>query len=213
MDNIAFLKTVKNNYEVNQPIFIDELLKLFLPISRAQVFRYINRAKISNELIQYDTGVYYLPTQTILGVSKITADDVVKKKFIMTKNKIYGVYAGVGLLNMFGVTTQVPAIIEIVSNKESSKSREITISNRKFIVKKSRCKINSENYKAYMIMELFNEIGIDEIIPSRAKKIISDYLKEESISAYSLFKMSRYFPAKALKNVIRSEVSDGFILW
>ena len=64
---------------------------------------------------------------------------------------------------------------EIVSNKESSKCREVVIFNRKFVIKKSRCKINSENYKAYMILELFNEMGVDEVIPSRAKKIISNY--------------------------------------
>ena len=210
MDNIAFLKTVKNNYEVNQPIFIDELLKLFSPISRAQVFRYINRAKTSNELIQYDTGVYYLPAQTILGRSTISPDAVVRKKYLTNGNKVYGIYAGIKLLNMFGVTTQMAGIVEIVSNKESSKCREVVIFNRKFVVKKSRCKISSENYKTYMILELFNEMGVDEVIPSRAKKIISNYLQEENISAYSLFKMSRFFPAKALKNVIRSEVIDVF---
>ena len=134
--NVSMIQqTLESKFKFNEPIFTDELLKAFPDKSRPQVFRYIDIAKENDILTQYDTGVYYLPTETILGKSIITSEGVIEKKYIKNNDDVFGVYGGLTLLNIFHVTTQVPATIEIISNNESSKKRMINVSNRKYIVK------------------------------------------------------------------------------
>lgn len=211
MNEATFFQTLKNNYDVNQPIFINEILNLFSVFSRAQVFRYIEKSKDNNDLVQYDTGVYFIPTSTLVGQSTITSDDVAYKKYISNNKKVYGVYTGIKLLNMFGVTTQMAGIVEIVSNKESSKKREISIAGRRYIVKKSKCKIDNSNFKAYMILELFNLLRADEVLPPHSLKLIKEYIIKEKITALQLLRVSAFFPSKALRLLFESRVSDGFI--
>ena len=205
--NVSIIQqTLESKFKFNEPIFTDELLKAFPNKSRPQVFRYIEQAKANDILTQYDTGVYYLPTETILGKSIITSEEVIQKKYLKNNDDIFGVYGGLTLLNIFHVTTQVPATIEIVSNNESSKKRLIYVSNRKYIVKRSRCKITKENYAIYTILELFNSIKPNEKISKLTVNTVVEYFKKQSIDIFELSKYIRYFPSKAVKNMMRSGV-------
>lgn len=210
--NVSMIQqTLQSRFKFNEPIFTDELLKAFPNKSRPQVFRYIEQAKANDILTQYDTGVYYLPTETILGKSIITSEEVIQKKYLKNNDDIFGVYGGLTLLNIFHVTTQVPATIEIISNNESSKKRLIYVSNRKYIVKRSRCKITKENYAIYTILELFNSIKPNEKISKLTVNTVVEYFKKQSIDIFELSKYTKYFPSKAVKNMMRSGVIDELI--
>ena len=205
--NVSMIQqTLESKFKFNEPIFTDELLKAFPNKSRPQVFRYIEQAKFNDILTQYDTGVYYLPTTTILGKSIITSEEVMEKKYLKNNNDVFGVYCGLTLLNIFHVTTQVPATIEIVSNNESSKKRVIYVANRKYIVKRSRCKITSKNYAIYTILELFNSIKANEKISKLTVNTVVEYFKKQNIEILELTKYIKYFPSKAVKNMMRSGV-------
>ena len=52
-----FAERLKENFNANEPIFTEEILGLFPDFSRAQIFRYINKAKADGEIIQYDKGI------------------------------------------------------------------------------------------------------------------------------------------------------------
>lgn len=67
------VERLRTKFNTNEPIFTSEILEMFKEYSRAYVFRLINEAKKSGEIISFDTGVYFLPTKSILGVSTITA--------------------------------------------------------------------------------------------------------------------------------------------
>ena len=205
--NVSMIQqTLQSKFNYNEPIFTDELLKAFPNKSRPQVFRYIEQARANDILTQYDTGVYYLPTETILGKSIITSEEVMQKKYLKNNDNIFGVYGGLTLLNIFHVTTQVPATIEIVSNNESSKKRLIYVANRKYIVKKSRCKITSKNHAIYTILELFNSIKPDEKISKLTVDTVVEYFKKQNVEILELTKYTKYFPSKAVKNMMRSGV-------
>ena len=206
MTSQAFTNKLKENFSFNEPIFTEELLKLFSNKSRAQVFRYVEEAKESETLVQDTVGVYYLPKQTDLGLSTLSTDKIVEKKYIKNKDTVYGVYSNIKLLNMFGVTTQMAGVITIVSNKESSKKRMITLNERRFILKKSRCKINSENYAAYTLLELFNCIDKNETICKDARERILYFIKGEKIGVMDIVKMAKVFPSKAIKNFMKTGI-------
>lgn len=211
MTSEVFAQELRKNFAFNEPIFTEELLKVFSEYSRAQVFRYVDIAKEDNVLVQYDTGVYFMPTITFFGTqSNMSADKVIEKKYLMNEKQIYGVFSGIKLLNMFGVTTQMAGVVTVVSNKESSKRRIIQIKNRNFIVKKSRCKITPENYISYTILELFNEIGLDEKLNKYTVDTIVGFMKDNNLDILTLSKVAKYFPSKAIKNMMRSGVLYEF---
>ena len=203
-----FIERLKSKVKANEPIFTEELIELFSDFSRAQVFRYINKAKENGDIIQYDKGIYFIPKKTPFGLSSISADAIIRKKYLQNDNKVFGIYSGITLLNYFSITTQMAAVIEVVTNNESAKYREVGIKNRKFILRKARCTINNENVNAYMILQLFSEIEEDEI-SATAKESILTYIKRNKVNIKQITDLSKYFPGKAIKNLLRSEIIYG----
>ena len=97
-----FIERLIAKFNINEPIFTEEILDLFQEYSRAQVFRYINKAKENKEIVQFAKGVYYIPNITFWGdLSTITVDSVIEKKYLRNSNQIYGIFGGIKLLNNF----------------------------------------------------------------------------------------------------------------
>ncbi len=204
------VERLKTKFNTNEPIFTKEILELFKEYSRAYVFRLIDKTEKNGELVNFDTGVYFLPTKSIIGISTITAEDVVNKKYVGYKDDVYGVYSGLNLQNMFSVTTQMPNTIEIVSNNESMRCRRIMIDGRTVILRKSRCRINKDNAQAYAVLQLLSEIGANTDIDDRARASITRYMRTNGIGPSDLISLARVFPAQTTKNLIYSGVLNGF---
>lgn len=204
------VERLKKKYNANEPIFTAEILEMFKEYSRAYIFRLIEKAEIKKEIIRFDTGIYYLPTTNIMGLSTITTEDVVNKKYICDKDEVYGIYGGLNLQNMFSTTTQMPNMIEVISNKESMRCRKVIIDGRTIIVRKSRCKINNKNNNEYMILQLFTEVGKNYTLDNRAKKVIKEFIKDNNIKKESLINLAKFFPAITIKNLFCSGVLNEF---
>lgn len=204
-----FTERVKSAFGLNEPIFTEELLRLFSDCSRAQVFRMIDVAKECGEIVQYSKGVYYLPQKTRLGNSTITADDVIRKRYLKSTDDVYGVYSGVKLLNAFSVTTQMAGVVEVVTNNESAKYREIQINNRRYILRRSRCTIDKENAAAYTVMQLFTDLGKEDRLDDASVLKLQGYIAKEGVSQRQLFSLAQVFPARATKLMIGSGIING----
>ena len=81
-----FLNEIKQKFNINEPIFTEELMELFSQYSRPYVFRIINEMEKTNELVRYTKGVYFIPKKTFFGLSTITADSVVEKRYLKELN-------------------------------------------------------------------------------------------------------------------------------
>lgn len=204
------VERLKKNFNTNEPIFTNEILEMFSEYSRAYIFRLINKAEKKGEIINFDTGVYFIPTKSIIGSSTITAEDVVNKKYVGYKDDVYGVYSGLNLQNMFSLTTQMPNTIEIVSNRESMRCRRIMIDGRTIILRKSRCKIDRSNAHTYTILQLLSEMGMTTAMDDRAKESIIRYMRENKVSNDDLISLAKVFPAQTAKNLIDSGVLYDF---
>ena len=185
-----FTERVKSSFATNEPIYTEEIIGLFPDYSRPQIFRFIREAEERN---------------TFIGLSTITADTVIARRYLKWNGEVFGVYGGLKLQNMFSVTTQVPNIYEIVSNNESAKRREVKMDGRTFILRKSRFEINKDNANAYMIMELFNNLN-GEKIDEFARRRLINFMREKGITKEQLMDVAMKFPAKALKNLIGSNI-------
>ena len=206
-----FIERVKEKYALNEPIFTEELLRLFSDYSRVQAFRLIDKGKENGDIVQYAKGVYFVPQKTRIGYSTITADDVARKRYLSDDGEIYGIYSGIKLLNAFSVTTQMAGVVEIVTNNESAKYREIQINNRQFILRKSRCRISKDNAAAYTLMQLFSEIENEDRLDETSVRKIRNYIAKEKITQKQLFAIAQAFPARASKLMIGSGILDGIV--
>lgn len=207
-----FIEKLSKNFDTNEPIFTEEILSLFKEYSRAQVFRYIDKAKNNKELIQFTKGVYYIPTITFWGdLSMITTDSVVEKKYLRNSNQVYGVYSGIKLLNLFSVITQMGATIEIVTNNETTRCRHIDINGRKFILRKSRCNITKKNYAAYTILQLFNDFDDQDKLDDHSYKSIVEYINNYKVEKEQLLELSMQFSARAIKKLIGSGILNEIV--
>lgn len=204
------VERLKKNFNTNEPIFTNEILEMFSEYSRAYIFRLINKAEKKGEIINFDTGVYFIPTKSIIGSSTITVEDVVNKKYVGYKDDVYGVYSGLNLQNMFSLTTQMPNTIEIVSNRESMRCRRIMIDGRTIILRKSRCKIDRSNAHTYTILQLLSEMEMTTAMDDRAKESIIRYMRENRVSNDDLISLARVFPAQTIKNLMYSGVLYDF---
>lgn len=202
-----FIDKLTENFNINEPIFTEEILDLFKEYSRAQVFRYIDKAKENKKIIQFTKGVYYIPNTTFWGdLSTITVDSVIEKKYLKNASDTFGVFGGIKLLNNFSITTQMAAVIEVVTNNETTRCRRISINGRNLILRKSRCKISTDNYAAYTILQLFNDFGKKDKLDESSRRRVVDYIKKYQVTQKQLFEMSKQFPARAIKKMIENGV-------
>ena len=203
------IERIKETYKSNEPIFTEELLRLFPDYSRVQIFRMINVAEKQGELIRYAKGIYYIPQKTRFGNSTITADDVIKKRYLKNDSNVYGVYSGIKLLNAFSVTTQMAGVVEVVTNNESAKYREVKIGNRRCVLRRSRCLIDNSNVAAYTVMQLFSEMKKEDKLDESSVQKLKGYIAKEGISQNQLFSMAQVFPARATKMMIGSGIINA----
>ncbi len=209
MKENAFIERLSTNFEKDEPIFTEEIIKLFPDCSRAQIFRYIDKAKRKEEIVQYSRGVYFIPHITYFGtLSTITAQQAIYKKYIRNEEDVYGLYSGLSILNRFSITTQMPAVIEIVSNNESTRRRRITVKHYRYILKKSRCKITKDNFAAYTILQLFNDFDEGDELYGISRRRVTEFIKENNVKKDDVLRIMSYFPKKALENFARSNIID-----
>ena len=198
-------ETLKEKFGYDTPIFTDEIISLFPQYTRAYIFRLIKSSEAEGSLSRLDTGIYYVPQMTPFGPSVITASDVARKRYVESGDNTYGIYSGLILQNAFSATTQMTNTPEIVTNRESTRCRKITIDGMPFIIRKSRLEITRNNVPVYKILQLFTETNGLEITDT-VKQAVNDYINKNEISRNSILELSPYFPARTLKNMVCSGV-------
>ena len=191
----------------DKPIFVSDIFDCMNDYSRQRVYQLIDEAIKKGTLVRYDTGIYYIPTQTEFGRSVLTVNEVVDRKYISDNEETFGIYGKCIIDLNFLISYQVPNVIEVITNKESRDVREIKIRGRKVILRKSRVPITKENASAYTLMELFNSIDMNRYKEdSGVRESISNYIKENKINSEIIFNLASYFPARTMKNLTTSGV-------
>ncbi|MEC9492057.1 DUF6088 family protein [Flexistipes sp.] len=75
----------------------------------------ISRLVKLGRIKRYSKGKYYKPKKDIFGTRPLSYKDVAK--FYLGDKTISGYYSGIYLYNYMGLTSQVPTVIEICTNK------------------------------------------------------------------------------------------------
>ena len=177
------------NYGYNEPIFLNELS--IEGLSENAIRQAVKRLAKSGFLERYDNGIYYIPKQGgLLGKSYLDPSVVIMRKYIQNKSNIYGYITGLAFANQLGLTTQMPAVIEVVTNREATNGRMISVGNQRARVKKSSIPISNKNAE---ILQLLDSIGQIEKYTEQTKK--------ETIATFITYIQKKKFTKKQLTEV------------
>ena len=196
--------TLLNEYGYDNPFLFDEIKisDYSLPWLKKEISKYI----VENKIVRYERGLYYIPSKTIFGNSSLNPRKVLEKKFLDNNS---GYYSGISFANYIGVTTQMPNVIEIYTNNERSKIREIVINNIKVVLRKSRVNITKDNINVLSFLELMNSFS-PVFYQGERKQLIINYIKEKGITRKQITEYAPYFPDKVMRNLIQTEIVYEF---
>lgn len=134
---------IKTHYKQAEPIFLSDLLRT--NITEPDLNQQLKELCEKGLLQQYDEEVYFIPKKTTLNsIIGPNADMVARYRFISKGDNVDGFYAGNKFANQIGISTQVPYVIEIVSNNVATDG-EVLIGNRRFVVRKPVVPATKEN--------------------------------------------------------------------
>ncbi|MBO7122502.1 MAG: hypothetical protein J6V90_04380 [Treponema sp.] len=209
---------ILKNFNKDEPFFVSELN---MPGSTKNNIRQALKVLCDKGLaIRYDTGIYYIPhdspqteglvKQELQALGRRPAPfsdrDVAVKKYICDKGEFFGYYTGFVFANAMGFTTQVPIVREIASNNSGGLKRKVQIGNSKFILKKPRATITTENHKILQFLDLMNDYDFyydDSAIKEDVIFRIKTFLKQNKITQEKFEPFLSYYPDSIYKTLYR----------
>ena len=117
MDLYSYLET---NYDNLIPIFLSEL-KEKEEFKDQNINQLMKKLEKEGKITRYVKGVYYIPEKTQFGILSMPFEYYIYRKYISNGEEKFGIYDHLTLLNMMGLCTQMPFVIEVLTNKISAK--------------------------------------------------------------------------------------------
>ena len=190
-------------YGTNEPILSNEIE--YEGYSRPWLYKELNRLCESGQLVRYEKGIYYIPVQTPLGSSVLNPGKVIEKKYIRNTSGTIGYYSGATFLNRLGLSSQMPNTIEIYTNNETAKVREVTVGKQKVILRKARTPINADNAAIQSFLELMNAVPASFFDDER-RALTTQFIVQNNITRKAITQYAPAFPDRAMRTMIESEV-------
>ena len=197
---------LKENYEPGEPIFSGDIE---LPGLSEENLRYHLKKLTDDGIIsRFEAGVYYFPKMDILGERmNLSAETVAIHKYIQRRGKRVGYYSGYTLANRMGLSTQVPFTIEITSNYAPALVRELTIKNRKYIIRRPVAEVTEENVAVLQFLDCLKDIEkCAEEEMDVCGKILSKYAKQNNITKQKIDEFIEEYPVKIYKAIYETGV-------
>lgn len=189
-------------YGTNEPIISADIV--FKNYSRPWVMKQLKSLCEDGKLIRFEKGIYYIPTDTVFGKSILNPRKVIEKKYINDGENTIGYYSGITFQNQLKLTTQMPNVIEIYTNNETTNVRDVMVGKQKVILRKARTTINSTNVAVLSFLEMMNDI-IPRSLDSEKKSRIAEYINNNGITKQEIISYASVFPDKVMRNLIESE--------
>lgn len=186
-------------YKEGEPIFFSDIYDG--EISKSALTQRLTSLCKKGLLAKYDNGIYYIPKKTRLkSAVGPTADTIAKYKYISKNGKIDGYYSGNTFANQLGISTQVPQVVEIVSNNTNSAPRDVKIGNRRFKVKKPLISITNENVHILQMLDLLSNLDTySDYDYDDVRKCFLKYIEAYKITRDDIDHYIRHFPLTAFR--------------
>lgn len=195
-------KYLLDTFGYNEPIFINDLE---VPeLTKNALRQAIKRLTASGFLSRYDTGIYYIPKPSkLLGTSYLDPFTVIIRKYIKDNSGTYGYITGAAFANQLGLTTQMSAVLEIVTNKESTKGRMVTIGGQNVRVKRSELPINDNNVVVLQFLDTISQVDrYSELKKAEMIERLKAYIRECKLTKKQLSDVAITLTGNTAKRLI-----------
>ena len=200
---------LRQNYSENEPIFLSDIS---VPgVKDVSVRQQLKKLTEDGRLKRFDTGIYYLPKKSIFrSGSTLSVEEVIKKKYLMDGAGRCGYIGGMLFANQLGITTQVPMVYEVYTNKATTEYRETQLANLRVILKKPYVTIDEQNANTLQFLDLLKEIvDISELDGTELTDRLVGHMKKKRIGFDSLRKYLSYYPERIYKNMYEVGLLNG----
>ena len=128
----------------------------------------------------------------------LSPDDVIRKKYLVDDGCRCGYLSGMMFANQLGITTQVPVVYEVYTNKATTDYRDTTIGSQRIIIRRPYVEINDGNASILQFLDLMKEVrDIAEIV--KANDLRFDILKQ----------YFPYYPDRLYRNMYEVGLLNG----
>ncbi len=114
-----FYNYLKETYGEDEPIFVSKFR--YKNSSANYIQQQIKKLTDVGLIKKYDKGIYFIPQKSIFkSGSQLSSYKVIELKYLKDGNQRCGYVCGITFANQLGLTTQVPMVREITTNKATS---------------------------------------------------------------------------------------------
>lgn len=200
---------LKEKYGENEPIILSDICIEGLSMNTLR--QQVKKLTDAGVLKRYDNGIYFIPGKSVFkSGSQLSIDKVITSKYLRDTQNTCGYISGITFANQIGVTTQVPMVYEIVTNKATKDYRETSLAKTKIVLRKPRTCISDENYKILQFLDLIREIDrIAEMSGDELTRRLLAYLKGMQLSFKDLEDYLEYYPDRIYKNLYETGLLNG----
>lgn len=195
-----------DNYKENEPIFLADLQ--VDGMTRTNVRQQIKKLTDTGKVKRFDNGIYFLPKKTIFkSGSQLAPEKVLECKYLRDKDERCGYVSGLMFFNQMGLTTQVPMMYEVVSNKATNDYRETALAKSRVIVRKPKVPVTEKNYKALQFLDMLKDVDVySELTGKPLQDRLYRYMDDANLSISEMEPYFAYYPDKLYKNLVETRV-------
>lgn len=195
-----------DNYKENEPIFLADLQ--VDGMTRTNVRQQIKKLTDTGKVKRFDNGIYFLPKKTIFkSGSQLAPEKVLECKYLRDKDERCGYVSGLMFFNQMGLTTQVPMMYEVVSNKATNDYRETSLAKSRVIVRKPKVPVTEKNYKALQFLDMLKDVDVySELTGKPLQDRLYRYMDDADLSISEMEPYFAYYPDKLYKNLVETRV-------
>jgi len=195
-----------SNYEKGEPIFLTDIV--IEGMTEENIRYHLKKLTDDGAICRFESGVYYIPKKSVFGgLQSLSAETVALHKYVYRKGKRVGFYSGYTLANRLGLSTQVPFKEEITSNYAPAQVREISIKNRKYVIRRPAVEVTEKNAYVLQMLDCLKDIDKSAEADLRTcGKILTNYAKEHGITKELVDQFLQYYPLKVYKAIYETGV-------
>ena len=195
-----------DNYKENEPIFLADLQ--VDGMTRTNVRQQIKKLTDTGKVKRFDNGIYFLPKKTIFkSGSQLAPEKALECKYLRDKDERCGYVSGLMFFNQMGLTTQVPMMYEVVSNKATNDYRETSLAKSRVIVRKPKVPVTEKNYKALQFLDMLKDVDVySELTGKPLQDRLYRYMDDANLSISEMEPYFAYYPDKLYKNLVETRV-------
>jgi len=209
MSDSDVLNHIYQEYGKNEPIFAKDLT--MIGRSPSYIRQSLTRLTEQKKIVRYSQGIYFIPKESVYGEKfPLNFNKIIKRKYISEKKEIYGFYAGTSFKNSIGLTEESPSVIEIVTNRESTRGRLVNIGDQQVRIRCSVILINKDNAKILQFLDLMNRMSKEEASSLNKDPALKKYLKKSEFKGSDVLEYAGLYPAKTLANIFKCNVFKYF---